>query len=170
MARTGRPRKHPSQQQGHRPAHQLTVVEPQTVASIVVPEPPLTVKGEQLCDRALRLWDSYWLSPVAQALDAIDGVDRYVVERWVRSVDEAERLESVVHGSRLVQGSQEQPVLNPLYAALRDERAVIRRCEEVLGLTPTDRARLGIAVGEERLTAAKLNEQLDRDAAKRAAQ
>ena len=44
---------------------------------------------------------------------------------------------------------------------------MIKRCEEALVLTPADRARLGIAIGEERLTAAKLNEQLDREAAKR---
>lgn len=172
MARTGRPRKPPDQEvQGHRSAaeraeraeRRLTVLHADPPADFVVPEPPLTVKDERLCDRALLLWDRFWLSPVAQALDGVQGVDRYVVEEWIRAVDELELLQRVIEGSRLVQGSQGQPVNNPLTSQRDEARRVVWRCQEKLGLTPQDRARLGLTIGEGKMTAARLNQMLRED-------
>ncbi len=154
----GRPRKPDAQRQGHRT---LSVVPLQAaVARFVVPEPPLTVLGEQLAVRSLLLWDRLWLAPVARALDGVDGIDRYVVDEWIRAVDRIEHLDRVIQETPLVRGSKGQPVANPLAAERDEQRRVIWRAQEKLGLTPQDRARLGLVIGEVS-GIARMNEVLD---------
>jgi len=163
MARTGRPPKPEAQKTFHRPSRtrQLAVVSATPPPRFVIPEPPLTVLGEPLADRSLLLWDRLWLAPVARVLDGVDGIDRYVVEEWIRAVDRIEYLDRVIQETPLVRGSKGQPVANPLVAERDEQRRVIWRAQEKLGLTPQDRARLGLAIGEV-ATSVTLNEHLDR--------
>ena len=170
MARTGRPRKPPHQLTGHRTRAELAArrlpLRPPPGRPFV-PEAPLTAGGTVLGDRALDAWTAFWLSPVARALDGPNGVDRLVVEEWVRAFHELEVLERLVETARLVQGSKKQLRPSPLVGQRDEARRVVWHCQEKLGLTPTDRARLGLEIGEEALTAAKLNEELDRITARR---
>jgi hypothetical protein len=46
------------------------------------------------------------LAPVARALDGVDGIDRYLVDEWIRAVDRIEHLERVIQQTPLVRGSQ----------------------------------------------------------------
>ena len=55
-----------------------------------------------------------------------------------------------------------QPVLNPLAPYLATLEATIARAEQELGLTPMARAKLGIVIGQEALTADALNRSLSR--------
>lgn len=162
MANRGRPPKPASQRVFHRPSRERRLTVVPAFERAVIPSPPLSPTGVQLCDRALLLWDAYWFSPVSRALDGIAGVDRYVVERWIRAVDELERVAPIFAAALLVQGSMGQLSLNPLSVLVRDLHSEIHRYEDTLGLNPAARARLGIVIGEERLTAARLNEDLDR--------
>lgn len=172
----GRPRA--ADPKGHSPAAPMVVVERDAIElPAVVPEPPTRyvrndetkeLEPRQLADLALMAWDRFWLSPVVVALDAIDGVDRLVLERWVCAIDELDEIDrGLAATGRIVAGSMGQPVLNPLYTVRRDVLAELKRYEEVLGLTPRDRAKLGIEFGEAQMTAEKLNETLDKAAQRR---
>jgi P27 family predicted phage terminase small subunit len=169
VARTGRPRKPPGEATGHRkhePPVEAEVVEVVALEprppDYIVPPPPRTPDGGELLDSSKLLWDAYWLSPVVAALDSMNGIDRYGVEDWILLVNELAVVTDVVTRSgRMVAGSMGQPVMNPLIAYADKLRSRILEREERLGLNPRDRARLGIAVGEARLTAERLNEELN---------
>lgn len=119
-----------------------------------VPRPPTG-----LLPLSRKRWQAYWTSKVAAAADPQS--DGHRIERWIRSVDEYERIFAVFKKTRLVRGSTGQPVLNPLAAYLQQLRDDLMRAENELGLTPLARQRLGIAYGEASLTALELNRQLD---------
>jgi P27 family predicted phage terminase small subunit len=86
----------------------------------------------------LKIWDSGpWLNPdhdyawVEQVARAYDDIDVY------RARIEQDGL--------VVNGSLGQPVAHPLVAEIRKCEQTIRQCLSVLGFSPTDRARLGLA-------------------------
>jgi P27 family predicted phage terminase small subunit len=141
----GPPRK-PGRAQGKRERPVLALVHDRGR----LPEPP-----EGLLKRSQALWEAFWGSEVARAVD-LDS-DLYRLERWIRDVDEYERTLDEYRQERLVQGSMGQPRLNPLAARLKDLEAVIRETERDFGMTPMARLRLGIAVGQAALTAAEVN-------------
>lgn len=101
-----------------------------------VPEPP-----ERLEQRGRDLWAvvwtaARWLSPQT---------DRKLMERRCQAEDERyalrEMLDSVGHW---LEGSQGQPVLNPLLDKIRTLDDQILRMETALGLTPQARGALGV--------------------------
>ena len=102
-----------------------------------VPRPPAG-----LLSTSRRVWRAYWGSAVALVAEA--EIDRPRVARWIRALDEYERVQEVVMGARLIRGPDERLVLNPLVAYLADLRAELRSAETDLGLTPLARMRLGI--------------------------
>jgi P27 family predicted phage terminase small subunit len=89
------------------------------------------------------------------------GADLYVVERWIRLVDELETVYPVFKRDRIVDGSMGQPTLNPLAKYIQDLQGQLARLEAQLGIGPMSRLRLGLTLAEGRMTADKLNEQLD---------
>lgn len=95
---------------------------------------------------------------MSQAADPV--ADLHRVERWIRAIDEYERVLPVLTKTRLVKGSMGQVVLNPLAAYLDSIKAELARAETELGLTPLARLRLGITYGVARLTAEALNAAL----------
>lgn len=106
-------------------------------------------------------WDEYWASPVSAAVDRHSDIAR--LERWIRQVDEYERVQRVFRKSRLVRGSTGQPVLNPLAAYINTLEQSIARTETEFGMTPMARLRLGIAVGEAHRSLAELNAEVNAD-------
>jgi P27 family predicted phage terminase small subunit len=128
---------------------------------VTVPKPP---SGMLAATR--RAWDRYWRSDVATvATDA----DRDLVERLFLLRDEHARVLRTLRstGERMVSGSRQQPRLSPLFDLLFKLEGAIHTLETELGLSPLARARLGIAVGTAKLTAAELN-RITRDAQPRA--
>ena len=165
--RTGRPRKPAGSQQGHHkeePSAAAAALLPapyDALAVICIPEPPKRADRETLCNAALLLWDRFWESPMARALDGQDGVDRYVVVRWVRAIDHLERAETVVdEQGPTAEGSKGQRVLHPLLSYIAHLKVEIQGYETKLGLTPLDRAQLGMNINASRFTAHSINELL----------
>lgn len=118
-----------------------------------VPEPPAS-----LLKVTKERWSAFWASPVARAVDP--AADGQRLERWIRAVDEWHRVGREFRKARLVSGSMGQPVLNPLAAYLNQLEQQIAKSETEFGLTPMSRLRLGIAVGQAKLTADELNRRL----------
>ncbi len=106
-----------------------------------------------------RIWRELFRSPVARAVDI--QADRFKLERWIKAVDEYQRISLVFCKTRLVKGSTGQPVLNPLAGYLTSLEAIITRIEVEFGMGPLSRMRLGIATGQAALTAEELNRRLD---------
>lgn len=72
--------------------------------------------------------DYAWVEQIARAYDDIDVFRRRIEEDGL-----------------VVRGSLGQPVAHPLVAEVRKCEQTIRTCLSVLGFSPTDRARLGLA-------------------------
>lgn len=72
--------------------------------------------------------DYAWVEQIARAYDDIDVFRRRIDQDGL-----------------VVKGSLGQPVAHPLVAEVRKCEATIRQCLSVLGYSPTDRARLGLA-------------------------
>jgi P27 family predicted phage terminase small subunit len=121
----------------------------------VIPKPPAG-----LLKKTRDRWEAYWLSPVSKAVDL--GADGGRLERWIRAVDEWHRAGEAFRSARVVKGSMSQPVLNPLAAYLATIETTLARAEQELGLTPMARAKLGIVIGQEALTADAINRSLSR--------
>lgn len=118
---------------------------------------PAVPKG--LTAASKKRWRTFWLSPLATVVEI--STDLHRVERWITAVDEYEKVGKVFRSSRLVKGSTGQPVLNPLASYLTSLEATISRAEQELGMTPLARLKLGIAVGQAKLTAEALNKSLN---------
>jgi P27 family predicted phage terminase small subunit len=128
-------RKPPGQAHGHR-RHDANIIP----LAAMPPAPPRCPAG--LLAGTRRRWDAFWASPSAHAVDPDADLGR--LERWIRQVDEYERVRRVVISARLVTGSMGQPVLNPLWAALAQLETQIAKAEDHFGMTPMSRLRLGI--------------------------
>jgi P27 family predicted phage terminase small subunit len=147
------PNRRSKRPQGHR---EQKVVELRTVPATEIPKPPA-----RLSKRSRELWDEFWRSNVA---GAVEPPDLYALKRWIQSVDERDRLLAVVQKATTVRGSQGQPVLNPLAKRLDQLEGQIERFERQFGMTPKARADLGIATGQAAMTAEQLNRMANEDA------
>ena len=95
-------------------------------------------------------WESFWLSPVAEA--TYSGTDLPALERLAGLYDLRERARRSVAEFLLVEGSQKQKVLNPLVRAMVPWDNEIRQLEDRFGLNPKARIQLGIQLGQARAT------------------
>jgi len=121
-------------------------------------EPPPAPRG--LATATRKRWRAFWETKVSRACDPV--ADAYALERWIRAINELELVRPTFEEARLVKGSMGQPTLNPLGPYIQNLKAEIAKFETEFGLTPMARAKLGIAIGEERLTADELNRRLNR--------
>lgn len=121
--------------------------------------PPVPLPPKGLLKRQQQRWLDYWETQVARAVDPV--ADLHRIERWIRAVDEYERVYPVFRKQRLSTGSTGQMTLNPLATYLANLEGQIAKAETELGLTPMARLRLGIAYGQAKLTAQQLNEALN---------
>lgn len=145
----------PASERQNRNPRSLVIVPPAPVIPVAHPAPP-----EGLLPASVNRWDEFWQSDVARAVDR--NAHMGALRDWIEAVDERERVLPILRENRLVEGSQGQPVLNPLASYLGQREAVIARAEAQFGMTPGAMARLGLTVGQAKLTAATLNAMLDR--------
>lgn len=134
------PAKHPTLRRGHGAQTQALAMRDEE-AGVVIPKAP-----PGLLAKSRKRWSAYWESSVARAADPI--IDLHLVERWIRAVDQYERLEPVVKKTPLIKGSVGQLRANPLFVMLESLNRQIRHAEDALGMSPTSRAQLGLALYE----------------------
>lgn len=128
--------------------------------ALEIPTPP-----EQLHPAVARQWDVFWVSEVAHVLAASDlpAVERLFLYRseWWETHDIYAGLaytagpeveDDAPLAAKLVLGSAKQLTLHPLAKRLLELESAIDKLETQLGLTPMARARLGIAIGTQKLT------------------
>jgi hypothetical protein len=134
--------------------------EPVSVPSTaVVPLPP-----PGLLKETREHWAAYWQSVVAPSADIT--TDTWLTVRTLfRSLDEIERGYRLMRKERMVKGSTGQLRVNPIAGYIAEREAAVFKCIEKLGLSPADRARLGMAIGQAELTWAQVNELLNGDGA-----
>lgn len=142
-------RKPPGTQQGHR-SHQPAAV----LALHAKGEPPEPPAGLLVATR--EAWAGFWTSPLAAL---VIPADLPSLRRLFELYDERARAWRGYRRHRLVEGSQGQPVINPLAKAAAAFDAEVRQLEDRFGLTPAARLKLGIRLGR----AAKSLEDLARE-------
>ncbi len=113
------------------------------------PEPPA---GLSVASRAA--WGRLWASPLARAFAESD---LPALERLFLLRNERDRSFRAAGRSRLVAGSQGQPVLSPLLGYVASLDAEIRQLEDRFGLSPRARLQLGVTLGEATRSLAELN-------------
>ena len=109
-----------------------------------VPEVPQTQPA--LLKRTREWWESVWRSQIAGSWDRES--DLPAVERLAKLHDDRERAVRSYRQEPLVEGSQGQPVLNPLRSVVAECDKEIRQLEDRLGLSPLARLKLGVTFGE----------------------
>jgi hypothetical protein len=122
-----------------------------------------TELGKKPLPQTIEKWEAYWRSPVAEIALRSGGLDLAGLHRWIINVEEWHRAMRAFRSKRIVPGSTGQPTLNPLAGYLASREAAITAAEQQYGMTPMARLKLGIAVGEAKLTAAALNRALERN-------
>jgi phage terminase small subunit len=138
MGRRGPLPKPADQSHGHR---RRRVAKDATVQAPA--EPQVKMPSEDWLDSTKAAWAVYWKSDVARVV--LD-VDEPSIRRLFGLYDQHERAMEVVRKALVVRGSTGQIRTNPLADhALRLEGAILR-LEDVLGITPAGRSRLGIGV------------------------
>src|SRR6266508_1332870 len=118
----GRPRKPIGQRQGHHTQATLALVP--SPRKRPIPRPP-----DGLLPSSRKAW-VYWQSDVARVADPVD-LPR--IERWIKTLDEYERVSAILRQTLLVHGSTQQPVLNPLASYVAMLAAELRAAEYELG-------------------------------------
>jgi hypothetical protein len=142
-------RKPPGTHQGHRPHTPAVVLA--ASGSEAPPDPPAG-----LLAATQEAWSGFWSSPLASL---VIPADLPGLRRLFQLHDERERAWRSYRRRRLVEGSQGQPVANPLFRVALGLEAEIRALEDRYGLSPSARLRLGIRFGK----AARTLEDLARD-------
>jgi len=147
MGSRGRAPKPPEEAAGHRK---------RTVVELLPPsgERPIPPAPSGLLASVRAKWDIYWRSEVGTVATE---VDLFAVERFFLYYDEWERCIKQFRKTRYVEGSAGQIRLSPMAAHIMRLEGVMLRLQTVLGLDPMARARLGISIGQARLTVAELN-------------
>jgi P27 family predicted phage terminase small subunit len=107
-----------------------------------------------LTSEALVLWSAYWDDPVSGVQT---GVDRGLLNRWIREYDRYLRTVDEADGHPIVTGSKGQQVENPLYRVAYRALDAAERCERQLGIGPLWRSNLGIAVLTQQRSLADMN-------------
>lgn len=129
------------------------------LASVERTEPPPAPRG--LRRKASReLWAAYWndvLSGLVQESEIA------LVERWIRNTDRYLVLMDAGDAEPLVLGSMGQLREHPAYGLALKIETSIRADEAQIGYGPKNRAALGIAVVQQRLSLSDLNSRYGGD-------
>jgi hypothetical protein len=144
-----RTKKAPGEAVDRRNGAQLILLPP---VNPVVPKPPAG-----LLRPTAEAWDSFWHDPVS---NLVTPASRSLVDRWVIVLDELNRARSGFRRKRFMQGSQGQPVLNPLGAEAHRLSAELTSIEDRLGMSPRSQMALGIAFGQAKKSLDELNREL----------
>lgn len=117
---------------GHRQHAEVVEYTP-VKAELVVPD---------LGERGLTEWEKIWRAGVWLH----PSEDYHLVEMVCHAYDDLEEFREAVREQGLIaKGYAGQVVANPLIKEMRACEATIRKCLSMLGFSPTDRARLGLA-------------------------
>jgi P27 family predicted phage terminase small subunit len=125
---------------GHRPSKDLAIIPDQNyrVQRFQPPPPPADLR-ERGTAEWVKIWQagSRWLHPEE---------DYHWIEQISHAYDDISAFrEEIERTGLIVKGYAGQLTANPLLREIRDAENVIRKCLSVLGFSPTDRARLGLA-------------------------
>lgn len=120
---------------------------------------PAKLAGVVPLKATVEAWDRLWRSDVVTVVDLLSDLEAVI--RWASLLDERERALRAFRRSRLVEGSQGQPVLNPLWAVVQSCDRELRALEDRIGLSPKARLQLGITYGEAAKSLDELNRLLD---------
>ena len=118
---------------------------------------PKRTSGEPWRLETRKAWSALWLDPVASALTP---VDRPVLLRWADAVDRAAHSLERADANPIATGSMGQEVESPYYGIADKALRVAQACEAQLGVGALNRARLGIAILQERVSLADLNAKI----------
>lgn len=91
-------------------------------------------------------WVAFWVSTPAKKIEA--SLDVPAVERLFTLYDERARSLKEFRKARLVRGSQDNMVLNPLGRQINSLNTQILALEDRLGLSPMARLKLNISLGD----------------------
>jgi P27 family predicted phage terminase small subunit len=120
---------------GHKPGQALVV---SRQGSLDIPDPP-----EGLAERGTIEWRKIWQAGRAWLHPA---EDYHWIEQIAHAYDDiAEFRKEIENTGLIVKGYAGQQTANPLLREISDQQATIRKCLSMLGFSPTDRARLGLA-------------------------
>lgn len=125
------------------------------------PKCPAKVGGMAPLAATVAAWDRLWSSAVVQVVDLAS--DMEAVERWAALLDERERAFRAFRRQRMVEGSQGQPTLSPLWQVVRSCDTELRALEDRIGLSPKARLQLGITFAEAGRSLDELNRMLEAD-------
>lgn len=131
--------------QGHR-SHELVVLQGGKTKAPLAPR--------HVTPAVRKAWRAYWASEVSSVAQE---VSLPAIRRLFELYDQRERAMEIVRTAMMVKGSMNQIRMNPAADYLLRLEPAILRLENELGLTPMAMARLGIAVGEAKMTAEQLN-------------
>jgi P27 family predicted phage terminase small subunit len=123
---------------GNTPGHRkLLVPTSPTTPDRTVPELPVGLEGTRALEEWEKVWtagfwlhrdqDYHWVEMIARAYADIEGYRAYIKE----------------HGL-ITKGYAGQDAANPMISEIRKCEATIQKCLQVLGFSPTDRAKLAI--------------------------
>lgn len=132
------PRKPADRRQNHKTADLQLVAGGK--AEVVTPDPP-----DGLLPETAEWWGELWSSDIRQAWERSDWP---ALRRLAEMYDERERALKAYRSQRLVEGSQGQPVLNPMWKVAEQLDKEIRQLEDRFGLSPKARLQLGITFGQ----------------------
>lgn len=118
---------------------------------------PKRSSGEPWRLETKRAWAALWDDPVAGALTP---VDRPVLLRWADAIDRAQRHLELGDADPIATGSMGQAVESPHYGIADKAVRVAQACEAQLGVGALNRARLGIAILQERESMDALNARI----------
>lgn len=122
---------------GHRAGKEIEIRH-SSVPAIVIPPPP-----DGLGKRGLAEWDNIW---TAGRVWLHPAEDYHWIEMISRAYDDIAAFRAEIEGTSLiVKGYAGQMTANPLLREIRDAEKVIQKCLSMIGFSPTDRARLGLA-------------------------
>lgn len=81
---------------------------------------------------------------------------------WAWALNEIQIIRPKIQDERLVDGSTGQVTLNPLISYMKVLLGIVERTAKEFGMSPVSREKLGLTIGQSKVTAATLNDDLDR--------
>lgn len=106
------------------------------------------------CKAAKVAWDAFWEDRPAALLTPAAKV---VLLRWIDALDRYLRTTAEADKSPLVEGSQGQGVMNPLYKVAEQALKTVTDCERQLGIGGLNAASLGLAAISEQRSLRDMN-------------
>lgn len=150
---SGRPRVPEAQRKGHRKYDLVKL--PESGPAVEVPTLPDEIGMLKVTRVA---WVQFWSSPTAKVM--VPASDLPALVRLFHMADEFERCRREFRKQRIVLGSQDQPVLNPLAGHMIALAGKIQQLEDRFGASPVARLRLSIDLGEAQKSLDAMNARL----------